>query len=165
MCFSDWVGVRGGGGTVRDVCFKSTSGMRMCVWSISWYQHYQVCFLLLSWQVFRLVLSPGTVFPSECTWLLPHVKSPTCVSTNSSPSVTTHPPYCSAPLPLIKNTQGHIFPPVLSSSSRPSSCSLQLLRSAVSRIITTQPFKLCMTVHTCGCANVRARGDEHETAV
>lgn len=152
--------------------FTFTSGMCVCVWCVSWYQHHQAFLLLppppVSWQVFGVchVCVRSRSFCLICTWLLPDGKSPICVSANNGLQWTTRPPRSSAHSPLLKTLKATLFCP-LSSLPFPSfflcSClpvfrlpPVSLFCPSTQQKINIKPFQLYMTVHTCGCTDVCA---------
>lgn len=77
-----------------ELClFIFAAGMCFCVWCVSWYQRYQVCFIVVA------TLCPGKYVGTvcacflrlSCTWLVTDGKSPVCVSANNGLRLTTHP--------------------------------------------------------------------------
>lgn len=147
--------------------------MCVCVWCVSWYQHYQVFLLLLpppvSWQVFRYVCACPRVRAAHD---LSQMETPSCVSTNNGPLMITHPPQSSAPAPLFKTLKDMLS--VVSSvtlllflcSFFPCShslifhCSAQ--QSAENQCRTFSTLHDC--VHTWWHGYVHT-GDEHETCL
>lgn len=169
-----------------ELClFTFTAGMYFCVWCVSWYQRYQVCFIVVA------ALCPGKYVGTvcacflhlSCTWLVTDGKSPVCVSANNGLQLTTHPHAEARPTHLYpKHSRPHFSLSLLFFLHflPPSLLLLWLFfllfipsclflsssqQSAKNQFFSTLHDCAHMWMYKCVCMVMYTKGDRHETDV